>query len=103
MSERPYTYITVTLEPDRDPRVSVAYHTGALRIRAAVIDDERPYLSMEAGRGMVSISTTGAGPVTDQDITVARELFAAAARYLADCERLRDAQTDPAGPSETAA
>ncbi|MFC7381865.1 hypothetical protein [Sphaerisporangium rhizosphaerae] len=103
MSYRPYTYVTVTLEPDRDPRVSVTYHTGELRIRTAVIDGKRPYLSMEAARGMVSISTTGAGPVTDQDITVARELFTAAARYLADCERLQAAQTDPAGPCETAA
>lgn len=103
MSERPYTYVTVTLEPDCDPRVSVSYQTGELRIRASVLDAKRPYLSIEAARGVVSISTTGAGPVTDQDITVARELFHAAARYLADCERLRAAQTDPAGPCETAA
>ncbi len=39
------------------------------------------------------ISTTGAGPVTDADLATAREIFTAAARYLADCEQLHAEQT----------
>ena len=49
------------------------------------------------------ISTTGGGPVTEQDVTLARQLADAAARYLADCERLHTEQsTNPdQDPSRT--
>ncbi|MBE3012292.1 hypothetical protein IL992_24315 [Microbispora sp. NEAU-D428] len=36
----------------------------------------------------MTVSTTGAGPVSAEDLDIAREIFNAAARYLADCERL---------------
>ncbi|MEU8268536.1 hypothetical protein AB0B89_15370 [Sphaerisporangium sp. NPDC049002] len=103
MTPDPYTYITVSVGPDRAPRVGVAFYTGELRIYTATLGDTRPLLSFGAAEGDVSISTTGAGPVTEQDVTVARELFQAAARYLADCERLYAAHLDQTDTSETAA
>ncbi|NJP27555.1 MULTISPECIES: hypothetical protein [unclassified Microbispora] len=41
----------------------------------------------------MSISTTGAGPATASDVETARRIFDAAARYLADCERMHAEQS----------
>ncbi|WP_405142807.1 hypothetical protein OG589_35995 [Sphaerisporangium sp. NBC_01403] len=41
----------------------------------------------------MTFTTTGGGPVTEQDVTLARAIFNAAALYLADCERLRAEQS----------
>ncbi|GAA4530273.1 MULTISPECIES: hypothetical protein [Nonomuraea] len=94
MSEhRPYTYVTVSLRPDSDPHVGVSFHTPRLRIRAGLLTSSpRPYLEFASHEANVHISTTGAGPVTDTDLAIAREIFNAAARYLADCECLHAEQ-----------
>ncbi|MFF4623675.1 hypothetical protein [Nonomuraea jabiensis] len=48
----------------------------------------------------MTVSTSG--PVTDNDLTVAREIFNAAARYLADCERLHSGESGKATDGEAA-
>ncbi|WP_433498918.1 hypothetical protein ACQP1K_00720 [Sphaerimonospora sp. CA-214678] len=51
----------------------------------------------------MSISTTGSGAVTSTDLEIARQLFNAAASYLADRERLHATQSttpDLSGPSD---
>ncbi len=95
MSEhRPYTYVTLSLRPDSDPHVGVSFHTPRLRIRAGLLlSTPRPYLEFASSEADVHISTTGAGPVTDADLTIAREIFNAATRYLADCECLHAEQS----------
>ncbi|MFI7146985.1 hypothetical protein ACIBO2_18870 [Nonomuraea sp. NPDC050022] len=84
----PYTYITLSMEPGSTPRLHISFHTADLNIRAGMLDSPRPYLEIASREANVSVSTTGAGPVTDADLNTAREIFNAAARYLADCERL---------------
>ncbi|MET9339353.1 hypothetical protein [Nonomuraea sp. NPDC003804] len=92
-SPRPYTYVTMSMQPDRAPRLSVSFHTADLRVRAGLLSKPRPYLELSTAEADVSISTTGAGPVSDADLATAREIFNAAATYLADCERLHTEQT----------
>ncbi len=109
MSEhRPYTYVTLSLRPDSEPHVRVSFHTPHLRAGAGLLlDDPRPFLEFTSDEANVHISTTGAGPVTDADLATAREIFTAAARYLADCEQLhaeqttddKDATPDTTGPA----
>jgi hypothetical protein len=95
MSEhRPYTYVTLSLRPDTDPHVSISFHTPRLKVSAGLLlSNPRPYLELSSHEANVHISTTGAGPVTDADLNIAREIFNAAARYLADCECLHAEQS----------
>ncbi|MEV4074790.1 hypothetical protein [Nonomuraea fuscirosea] len=104
MSLGPYTYVTLSLRPESTPHVGVSFHTPNLKVRAGLLlSSPRPYLELCSHEAAVHISTTRAGPVTDADLTVAREIFNAAARYLAECEQLHAEQsattkdaTDPA-------
>ncbi|MEV1248573.1 hypothetical protein [Nonomuraea sp. NPDC049750] len=75
------------------PRLIVSFHTSEVRVAARVIDERRPYLAFSTSEADVSVSTTGGGPVTDADLALAREIYSAAARYLADCERLHAEQS----------
>ncbi|RVX46115.1 hypothetical protein EDD27_8965 [Nonomuraea polychroma] len=90
---RPYTYVTLSMEPQATPRLNVAFYTADLRVRAGLLGNPRPYLEISSDEGTVSISTTGGGHVTDADLNTARQFFNAAARYLADCERLHNEQS----------
>ncbi|YCK33224.1 hypothetical protein ACNF49_03690 [Actinomadura sp. ATCC 39365] len=95
MSLRPYTYITLSLRPESTPHVGVSFHMPDLKVRAGLLlSNPRPYLELYSPEANVHISTTGAGPVTDADLSTAREIFTAAARYLADCEQLHAEQAD---------
>ncbi|MEV4108127.1 hypothetical protein [Nonomuraea sp. NPDC049695] len=104
MSLGPYTYVTLSLRPESTPHVGVSFYTPNLKVRAGLLlSNPRPYLEFSSHEANVHISTTGAGPVTDADLAIAREIFNAAARYLADCECLHAEQsattkdaTDPA-------
>ena len=58
----------------------------------------RPFLHLSSPEAQVVISTTGGGPVTDQDVTLARQIADAATRYLADCERIHAERSPPPGP-----
>ncbi|AQZ67237.1 unnamed protein product [[Actinomadura] parvosata subsp. kistnae] len=95
MSEpRPYTYVTLSLQPDSAPHVGVSFHTSRLKVRAGLLlSSPRPYLDFASCEANVHISTTGAGQVTEDDLTLARDIFNAAARYLADCEQLHAEQS----------
>ncbi|MEW9554539.1 hypothetical protein [Nonomuraea sp. NPDC050783] len=94
MNDQPYTYVTVSLRPDSTPRVTVSFYTSDLRVSAGtLVTNPRPYLELSSREANVHVSTTGAGPVTDADLSTAREIFNAAARYLADCERLHICQS----------
>jgi hypothetical protein len=90
------------MQPDSAPHVGVSFHTPRLKVRAGILlSSPRPYLDFASHEANVHISTTGAGQVTDDDLTLAHEIFNAAARYLADCEQLHAEQsaqdaTDPA-------
>jgi hypothetical protein len=64
-----------------------------VRIRAHVIEERRPYIEINSNEAFVSLSTTGGGAVTEDDLSIARQLHQAAARYLSDCERLHTAQS----------
>ncbi|MEU8319699.1 hypothetical protein AB0C33_15130 [Nonomuraea sp. NPDC048881] len=101
MTLSPYTHVTLSMEPKSTPYVGVSFHTPDLRVRAGLLlSSPRPYLELHSHEANVHISTTGAGPVTDADLNIAREIFNAAARYLAECEQLHAEQsaedsTDP--------
>ncbi|WP_188188499.1 hypothetical protein [Nonomuraea sp. SYSU D8015] len=100
---RPYTYVTLSMHPESAPHVGVSFHTSRLRVRAGMLlSNPRPYLEFGSHEADVHISTTGAGPVTDADLATAREIFNAAARYLADCECLH-AEQSAKDASDTAA
>ncbi|MEW9531907.1 hypothetical protein [Microbispora sp. NPDC049125] len=88
MTRAPYTFVNMSMDPGQRPRISVSFYTSGLRLRARVLESGRPYLALESDEVEVSVSTTGAGPVTTADVEVARQIFNAAARYLADCQRL---------------
>ncbi|MEW9551221.1 hypothetical protein [Nonomuraea sp. NPDC050783] len=94
MTLGPYTYLTLSMRPESTPHLGVSFHTPHLTVRAGLLlSDPRPYLEFTSHEANVHISTTGAGPVTDADLATAREIFTAAARYLADCEQLHAEQT----------
>ncbi len=104
---KPYTYVTMSINPDQAPCLRISLYTSDLRTRALVTESGRPYLALESDEAGVSVSTTGGGHVTPADVDTARQIFNAAARYLADCERLHAEQTatsqDPAQSGENAA
>ncbi|MET7327434.1 hypothetical protein [Nonomuraea sp. NPDC005650] len=90
----PYTYATLTMRPDNAPHLAVSFYTPKLRVSSGMLlSNPRPFLEFTSHEANVHISTTGAGPVTDADLAIAREIFTAAARYLADCERLHTDQS----------
>ncbi|MER7506699.1 hypothetical protein AB0L05_41815 [Nonomuraea pusilla] len=93
MSEhKPYTYVTTAID-QYGTRLGISFHTPDLWITVLGIDRQRPVLSVISGEAQMSICTTGGGPVTEQDVTLARQLADAAASYLAECERLHSART----------
>ncbi|MCA2229015.1 hypothetical protein [Nonomuraea aurantiaca] len=107
MSNQPYTYTTLAMYGNDKPQLSVHFHTSDMRVGTLLVEGLRPVVHLSTCEADVMISTTGGGPVTDQDVSLARELLDAATRYLADCERLRADQsssdTTSKAVSETAA
>ncbi|MEU4232817.1 hypothetical protein AB0F17_51720 [Nonomuraea sp. NPDC026600] len=88
MSAKPYTYVTLSIDDDRDPRIGVSFHTSALQASTLIVGNERPCLFLDTHEAQVSVSPSGEGSITEKDIATARAIFNAAAQYLADCERL---------------
>jgi hypothetical protein len=95
----PYTYVTTIIQ-DGVARLGIDFHTSDVLVQALRARDIRPFLHLSTPEAQVTFTTTGGGPVTEQDVTLAREIFNAAVLYLADCERLRAEQ--PADSSDTA-
>ncbi|GAA2219897.1 hypothetical protein GCM10009850_121530 [Nonomuraea monospora] len=100
MTLSPYTYVTVSMGPDQRSRFTVAFCSTELRARAWLGENDKPCFDLDTSDASVTVSTSG--PVTDDDLTVAREIFNAAARYLADCERLHSDQSHKATDGEAA-
>ncbi|MEW1844529.1 hypothetical protein AB0392_41855 [Nonomuraea angiospora] len=100
MTLSPYTYVTVSMRPDQPSRVSVAFCSAELRARAWLGESGKPCFDLDTSNASVTVSISGS--VTDDDLTVAREIFNAAARYLADCERLHSGQSDKVTAGEAA-
>jgi hypothetical protein len=103
MSSGPYTYVTLSMHPGKTPRVGVSFHTPAIWVRSGVLEDQRPYLDLVTDEANVSISSTGAGSVTDADVNTAREIFNAATHYLTECERLHTEQSTTKATDDPAA
>ncbi|MEU8386279.1 hypothetical protein [Streptosporangium sp. NPDC048865] len=99
MSEHiPYTHASVSIDED-GTRLDVSFYTPDVSARALGGGRDRPFLTLSSREAHVTVSTTGAGPVTEQDVNLARQIADAAARYLADCERLHaDQATNPTLP-----
>ncbi|TDD24590.1 hypothetical protein [Nonomuraea diastatica] len=100
MTLSPYIYVTVSMRPDQRSRISVAFNSAQLRARAWLGDSGKPCFDLDTSDASVTVSTVG--PVTDDDLAVAREIFNAAARYLAGCERLHSEQSAKATAGEAA-
>ncbi|MBB2909353.1 hypothetical protein FHS43_000599 [Streptosporangium becharense] len=93
MSEHlPYTRAVVTLDED-GTRLDTSFRTPYLSVMALGADGGRPFLHLSSREAQVVVSTTGGGPVTERDVALARRIAEAAARYLADCERLHTEQS----------
>jgi hypothetical protein len=90
---KPYTHITASVD-EGTTRLGVSFYTSEMGVLAYSSERNRPYLGFHTSEANVTISTTGAGPVTDEDVTLAREIHNAAGHYLAECERLHAAQRD---------
>ncbi|MCC5579707.1 hypothetical protein IMZ11_29175 [Microtetraspora sp. AC03309] len=99
MERDPYTYVAMSIDPGKPLRLGVSFYTPDLRVEASVLDSGRPYLSIESNEADITVSTSGAGPVTTADLDIARQIFNAAARYLADCERLHDEHQSATSPA----
>ncbi|MEU8200601.1 hypothetical protein [Streptosporangium sp. NPDC049046] len=98
MSEhKPYTYVTASIHEGLT-RFDVSFCTSDMSAKAFGGDGERPFLTLSSAEAQMTVTTTGGGPVTERDVTLAREIFAASARYLADCERLHTEQ--PINPDQ---
>ncbi|SNT62870.1 hypothetical protein SAMN05216276_109417 [Streptosporangium subroseum] len=97
----PYTRAVVTLDED-GTRLDTSFRTPHLSVMALGAEGGRPFLHLYSPEAQVVISTTGGGPVTEQDVTLARQIADAATRYLADCERIHIEQsTNPGQTGES--
>ncbi|MEU0479356.1 hypothetical protein ABZ260_09260 [Streptosporangium sp. NPDC006013] len=88
----PYTRAVVTLDED-GTRLDTSFRTPYLSVTVLGAKGGRPFLHLSSREAQVIISTTGGGPVTERDVTLARQITEAAARYLADRERLHTEQS----------
>ncbi|RCG29089.1 hypothetical protein DQ384_22390 [Sphaerisporangium album] len=90
-----YSYTTISMRPGQSPRVGVSIHPDehvSVHYYPAE-DDPHAFIGIDYGDAQVNIGTTKDTTVTDTHVKFARNLFEAAARFLADCERLRDQHT----------
>jgi hypothetical protein len=90
------TSVTVSMRPDEQPHVTVHFTSPDLHARGLLVNDQRPLLWLSTSEADIYLSTAADVAVTDRDLSLARELFTAASRYLADCERLHTDHTNRA-------
>ncbi|GGM70259.1 hypothetical protein GCM10010106_15510 [Thermopolyspora flexuosa] len=86
MTEQPYTYLSMSIDPGERSRVRMSLCGSMIRARAWVLDSGRPHLALEPDEADVTVSTTRSGPVAAKDLDIVRQVFGAAARHLAGCE-----------------
>lgn len=98
------TNVSINLAAGASPRVLVSLDIDA-QTRAATLtvqqrDGQRPFLDIEHGDTIVSLSTPGGNGITAQDLAAAHRLLAAVAGYVAECERVHAALANtPTEPS----
>jgi hypothetical protein len=79
----------IRFEADGSPRVrSYVRLTASTRIYCCTYEDAAPILTIHDGPADITITNPGRGEATGDDVAFARELADAAARYLAEVERL---------------
>jgi len=86
-----YTYTTISMQPGRSPYLNVTIYPDAhARVRYCPAENGKSscHLSIQHGDAMVAVGLTSDATVTRAQVDFARELFNAAAAFLADCERL---------------
>jgi hypothetical protein len=78
--------------------------TGSTWIQCCTYDDHAPILTIQDGPAEITVTNPGKGEVTEEDVRLGHMLADAAARYVAEMERLA-AGTGEAGhePSGQAA
>ncbi|GAA1018656.1 hypothetical protein Aple_065870 [Acrocarpospora pleiomorpha] len=101
MTHTQCTSVTVSMRPDEQPHVAVHFTSPDLEVRALLVNDQRPLLWFASREADIYLSTSADVAVTDRDLSLARELFTAASRYLADCERIHTNQVDQADTHTT--
>ncbi|WP_214415593.1 hypothetical protein [Sphaerisporangium fuscum] len=87
-----YSYTTITMVPGESPRVGMHLYpdeTATVRYFPPR-DTPAAFIGIDFADSQVNIGLTRDTSVTDAQVKFARELFNAAAAFLADCERLRD-------------
>ena len=91
-----YSYTTIRMTPHESPRVGMhIYPDEHARVSYfPVRDTPAAFLSIDFADAHVNIGLASETTVTDVHVKFARDLVAAAAGFLADCERLRDEQAD---------
>ncbi|MGV9325257.1 hypothetical protein [Streptosporangium sandarakinum] len=87
----PHIYLTGVLRNGLT-RLDLSFSTPDVGVVAAVTTSGRPFLNLATSEAQVTITTTGGGPVTASDVALAKEIAAAAVRYLGDCVRIHSEQ-----------
>jgi hypothetical protein len=86
--------------PEVDTRVHL---TGSTRMNCYLYSPSAPILAIDDAHVKVTLTVPDSDKVTGQDVTVARELAAAVARYVAELERLAALTAEPeAGSGDSA-
>ncbi|MCO5993014.1 hypothetical protein [Actinoallomurus rhizosphaericola] len=92
-----YALTTVSNKPGRT-HVSTGFYLDERAYTVLYPDGEtRPFLSLELGDTEITIGPRREGPITDEDVTVFRNLAAKAAALLAEVERIHAEQSNQSG------
>ena len=83
------TSASVWFGTDGPPEVDARLHlTGSTRMNCYLYAPAAPILAIDDAHVKVTLTVPESDKVTGQDVTVARELAEAVARYVAELERL---------------
>jgi hypothetical protein len=83
--------------PEVDSRLHL---TGSTRMNCYLYPGSAPILAIDDAHVKVTLTVPESDKVTGQDVTAARELAAAVARYVAELERLAAATGEPETDSD---
>ncbi|MEV5413610.1 hypothetical protein AB0K60_32875 [Thermopolyspora sp. NPDC052614] len=95
-----YSYTTISIDPGQQPKIGVSIHPdehAEVTYYSARNDGSRDFIRLAHAGANVHICIPDQTQVTGTHVAFARELFHAAAAFLADCERLTTTGTGTAG------
>jgi hypothetical protein len=98
-----YSYTTISMQSGRSPYLNVTIYPDAhARVRYCPAENGKSscHVSIQHGDAMVAVGLTSDATVTPAQVDFARELFNAAAAFLADCERLAVAHAADQNPGQ---